>query len=108
MKLSDDGSSYADGAWVNKDVQVAIAAEDVGPAGLTELVIQVNDESPVMLVDDFAHNLVLADNGIYEISVRATDRAGNPSTLKRTVKISKPVASNSSNPGSGSSSGPGS
>lgn len=95
MKNDDNSGSYSNNTWTNKNVQVKVTASDKN-SKLSKFEITLNgstehqEDFSSETVEDSSYQITFDKTGIYELSVTATDKAGNQTTETRTIKISKP------------------
>lgn len=78
-----DGSAYTSGDWTNASVTVrAVASDD---KGVSSFVYSTDNEATW---NNYAEDIVFQVEGVYPISFKAVDAAGNASVERRSVKIS--------------------
>ncbi|WP_221469082.1 GLUG motif-containing protein [Cohnella nanjingensis] len=77
-----DGSVYEDGAWTNQQVTVNVSASD--KSGVGSVTYSLGGEATW---SPYTADIVLREDGVYAIAIKAIDTANNEAIERRTVKI---------------------
>jgi hypothetical protein len=78
-----DGGAYADNTWTNQSITISAAASDAN--SVTTLTYSLDSG---VTWNSYATPVVLQNDGIYPLRVKAVDSTGNTTVEHRTVKIS--------------------
>jgi len=78
-----DNEPYIDGSWTNQDVTVAASATD-GNSGVQSLSYALDGGTAW---EDYTTPIVLQEDGVYDVAIKAVDMLGNETIKHRTVKI---------------------
>lgn len=78
---------YINNSWTNQPVKISVEATDE-QSDISSLQIFI-DQEEVDKVDGVTHEFSLDQSGIYEVSIKAIDEAGNEKVKERIIKISK-------------------
>lgn|GEM_PF-1384954 len=82
--MKADGSAYDDATWTNQSVSVSATASD--ESGVLSFAYSLNSGVTWF---EYASEIVLQDDGMYEIWFKAVNTAGIESVERRSVKISR-------------------
>jgi len=85
--LTSDSEPYFDGNWTNQDVTVAVSATDAG-SGVQSVSYSIDGGATW---EDYTTPVVLQEEGIYAVEIKAIDRLGNETIEQRSVNIDKTV-----------------
>lgn len=81
----EDDEPYQKDTWTNQTVTISVEASDE-ESGIDSLQIEMNEEK-IQDVEGDSHELSLEEPGIYELNIKATDKAKNQTTEEFTVQI---------------------
>lgn len=79
----DDSTEYGNDTWTNQPVTVSYSATDANGVALNDYSI---DGGTTWI--PYTGAIILQDDGIHSVSLRAVDEAGNETIVQRTVKVS--------------------
>ncbi|WAA09723.1 OmpL47-type beta-barrel domain-containing protein [Fervidibacillus albus] len=89
MVFSDDGYTYTNGDWTNRNVEVTIVTSHESEGVSVTSVMYSLDRGLTWKPYIDGESLLFEAEGIHSLLIEAQDSTGNRTTLERTIKIDK-------------------